>query len=139
MFENLRVKKPLMSFNLAMESIDFQNDKFGSQIEAILYDMEKFIQDSGGNLFQARQRLADSELVKLLSETIFKRLGIKTKIIVKTECPGAIMPMFYNENHVLLKSMWRGQISAQLPDQAKLIKKAKDAVGTVDLANAKVG
>lgn len=139
MFEHKRVHKPLSMFNIAVESIDFQSDKFGNQLESILYDMEKFIQASGGNVFQARQRLADSELVNLLSDTIFKRLGIKTKIIVKTTCPGAIMPMFYNENHVLLKPMWRGQISGELPDQAKLIKKAKDAVGTIDLKNAKVG
>lgn len=137
----IEIKKPrrtLASYNFATESIDFQTDKFGSQIEAILYDMEKFI-DKAGTWEQMRQRLADSELVPLLAELIFKRTGIKVKLIVKTDMPGAIMPMFYNENHVLLNPAWHNSEGLGLKDQTKLIKQSRNAIGTVDLVHAKVG
>lgn len=137
MFENLRVKKPLMSYNLAMESIDFQTDSFGSQIEAILYDMEKFIQKSSGTIEQLRQRLADSELVTLLDETIFKRFGLKVSTRVYTSVVGGIVVMSFTTNHIFHDPEWRGKFTIQ--EQQKLIDRAHNAVGTIDLENAKVG
>lgn len=124
---------------LACEVIDFQQDKFGSQLEAILLDMKKFMDNCGARtLGQLRSELMYSDFGKILSDLIMKRMGFKTKFVFNTTSIGAVMPMLFNEHHILLDPIWRGNVDG-LTDQQKLIKQSKDLVGTVDLAKAKVG
>lgn len=137
MLNNRKAARGLSSFGIAMESIDFQRDSFGSQLEAILYGAEKFILDKGGLIVQSRMRLQDSEFPGMLSDLIFKRLGIKTSVIMNTATPGAIMPFFATKHHVLMDPMWHGQF--ELKDQEKILKNAKNKIGTIDLTNARVG
>lgn len=137
---NIQLRKRPSCLFLGLESIDFQTDNFGSQIEAVLYGMVDFIKERDGQSIDSiRVDLSKSEHPKILAETIFKRLGIRVKPILNTASFGAIMPFFVNENHVLLDKMWRGQVAAELPDQAKLLKTFKGKTGTVDLKTAHLG
>lgn len=139
MFSTLREKRFKNFVTPAMESIDFQTDNFGSQLEAIFYNIEDFIQSKRSNSIEYLRLLVNnSEFPKILSDTIFKRLGIKVKVKFNTTSSGCIMPFFINENHVLLKKMWRGEISRSLSDQRKLLKTLNSKNGTIDLKNAVV-
>ena len=125
---------------LGLESIDFQTDNFGSQLETIFYGMEKLINEhEGRNLEAVRNILQKSEFPKMLSDTVFKRIGIKLKPHFDTYSFGAIMPFFINENHVLLDKYWRGNLGRELPDQKKIIKAIDGKTGTIDLKHARVG
>lgn len=137
---NLRARKKLPGLNIAAEMISFQNDKFGAHIEEIITEIYKFCDANKNMSFTELGRfLGKSDLIQLLQDTIFKRLGLKLSIRTDTECEGAIMPMFYNENHILLQSIFHGGVvSDQLPEQARLIEKMVGKKGTVDLEKAKV-
>lgn len=137
MHNNLKARRHLSSFNISVESIDFQRDSFGSQIEAILYGAEKFLLKSNSVNALLRLELQKSEFPDMLSDLIFKRLGIKTEIIVTTTSVGMIMPFFANKHHILLDPMWHGDLL--LKDQEQILKNAKNRVGTIDLTNARVG
>ena len=145
---------------IATEVIHFQHDAFGSQLEAILYDIEKFI---GGDYTAdkdypqkkeepyegnpngvdpdteyLRIKVARSHFGDLISDLVYRRFGIKLQVMFNNDCIGAIMPMILNENHVLLDNYWRG--GGVLPkDQVRVIKEAKNKTGWVDLEHAKVG
>lgn len=127
-------------FGIGMEAIDFQTDNFGSKLEAIFYDIEKFITENSSKHEDAlRAELSKSEFPNLISDTIFKRVGIRTKIILNTYTFGMVMPFFVNQNHVLLDKMWRGNLARELPDQTKLLKQFNGKKGSIDLHNARVG
>lgn len=135
----LKTHPRLSTYRFGLEAIDFQRDAFGSQLEVIFHDMAKFVKDAGtNNLYQLRVMLQDSEYGALLSDLIYRRLGLRTKFIFKTQSLASVEVMIFNEYHALLNSIWHGDDKG-LEDQQKLIKKSQGLVGTVDLKNAKVG
>jgi len=120
---------------ISLEMIDYQDDKFGIKLEAILTDLQKKIID---RVYKANRDVRDSVEVKLLKEAIFDRLGIKVKVVINSAL-AAVMPFYPTANHIFLHSFWRGHAHLHLPDQYKLLKESNNKVGLVDLKKAKIG
>ena len=120
--------------NVSLESIAFQNDSFGSDIESIIYKLKKLV-DVNPSLKHDVDFLESSgtDLEKL----IYSRLGLRVNLIINTYCPGAMIVFPINRNHILLKDYWRDNY--HIEDQAKLTKDLVGKKGTVDLKNAKLG
>lgn len=145
---------------IGCEAIAFQHDVFGSQLEAIFNDMEKFLNgeftadreyqerrreeeyegvfEDDSEMIYLRIKLARSHFGDLLSDLIYKRLGIKTSFRFNNDCLGAVMPFFINKHHIFLDEFFRGQ-NLGLRDQEKLLKEFNNKSGWVDLHAAKVG
>jgi hypothetical protein len=136
MLNNLKARHHLSSFNIAMESIDFQRDSFGSQIEAILFEIEKFIRDSTYDSMHLRTVLQDHEMVHMLSDLFMKRLGLNVVIAIKPGEMGSMSYYVVNSNHVLNKPYRRGVVDAELQD--RILKLVKERKGRIDLQNAHV-
>lgn len=136
MHTNLKARRSLSSFGVSMESIDFQRDSFGSQIEAILFDINKFLHNTPGSDMELRMRLQDHELLEMLSDLFMSRLGLNVSIEIDPGRIGGSQNFIINSNHVLLKPYIRGTISAELQD--KILNLVKKRTGSVDLKNAKV-
>lgn len=111
---------------ISQEIIDAQNSEFGLQIENIMHDIL--------NANIAKQDF--SKEVKALEKIIFDRLGLKTNIITNQHL-AATIPFYSNKNTIFLDEMWRGNL--ELKDQNKVLRKAQDKQGFIDLKNAKVG
>lgn len=125
-----RNRRPLFS----LEMIDFQKDDFGKQLESIIAEM---IEKVKSNEIKSRDSLAKTNYPEAIEKLVFKRLGIKLKVIVNTKTPGAIMPFFMNKQHVLVNEDVRWQLDG-IPDQIKIKPDMFNKKGTVDLKNAKL-
>lgn len=137
MHHTFKAKRNLASFGLSLESIDFQQDNFGSQLEAILYGAEKFAREAKGSNNDVREQLQMSDFPKMLADIIFKRLGIKTNVVFYTHVCGCVASFVANEHHVLTKPQYLGA-GAPL-DHLDTLRKLKQKPGTVDLKHAKIG
>lgn len=127
MLPNLSSKKP------ALEVIDFQKDDFGVKLEAIISIIVSKIKSDE---YDNANRLDEKPEIEELTKLIFKRLGLKVEFITN-EILAAIIPFYSNKNHIFLHQFWRGGF--QIDDQDKILKKAQDKEGSVDLAKAKLG
>ena len=115
----------------SLETIDFQKDNFGGDIEAIV---TKLIDEIKTGTTDA-QLMKDASL-KALEALIKKRLGLTVSIITNRDL-ASVMPFYSNKNHIFIHKYWRGNFD--IPDQTKLLKESVGRQGTVDLAKAKVG
>jgi hypothetical protein len=127
--------RTLSQLGIGVESIDFQTDNFGQKIELIIKDIVKQIHERPT---MRRDEVHDLPYGAMLSDLIYKRLGIQTAINMNTECAGAVMPFFPNKNHVLIDSYFRGT-DFDAGDQNKLLKTMNFKAGTIDLKKAQVG
>lgn len=118
--------------NIALEMIEFQDNKFGISLETVLTELQsKIIKRDYVN----NKIIRNSEEVKQLSILIEKRLGLKTEFVVNSGL-AAILPFYPNKNHIFLDDMFRGNIS--IADQNKIIDSANNKEGFVDIEKAKV-
>jgi len=117
---------------LITESIGFQNDNFGSLLEAGFYTIQEHIKETPTI---SRKEINKLDFARPIEDVIFKRLGLRIKFNFDTTCIGAIMVFPINKNHVLLPDHVKGY---EEKNQDKLIKEFKNKEGYVDLASAKV-
>ena len=115
----------------SLETIDFQKDNFGGDIEAIVTKL----------IDEIKTGTSDAQLMKdasvmALEALIKKRLGLTVNIITNRDL-ASVMPFYSNKNHIFIHKYWRGNFD--IKDQTKLLKESVGRQGTVDLAKAKVG
>lgn len=130
---------------IAMEMIDFQDDNFGVELEAEvkkIYDeirggVTDTVIDNKNNQNNINVTIANigSNLSKI-EDMVFKRFGFKIKIDHKSEL-AAVLPFYPNKNHIFIKDYFRGNFT--IDDQQKILNKAFDKKGTINLEKAKVG
>ncbi len=118
---------------ISLEMIDYQDDKFGIKLEAILTDLHTKMKDS---TYKANKDVRDSIEVELLKKAIFDRLGIKVKVITNSIL-AAVLPFYPTTHHIFLHDFWRGNVD--IPDQEKLLRESNNKVGFVDLKKVKLG
>ena len=118
---------------ISLEMIDYQDDKFGIKMEAILTELHQKMKD---RIYKGNKDVRDSVELKQLKDVIFHRLGIKVKIITNSIL-AAVLPFYPTTHHIFLHEFWRGNVD--IPDQDKLIKEANNKVGFVDLKKAQLG
>ena len=80
---------------LSNESISFQNDSFGKDLEAILTDIQSYVKNN--KIKDNDDFYKNNELIKNLSRTIFNRVGLTIEFnILDMVCANTIvLPMFY--------------------------------------------
>lgn len=125
--------RPTLS-RLGLEMIDFQKDGFGKTLENFFKQIEADIKN---NEYRSRKELSESGYPAELEELIFKRFGLKLRVVMDTECAGAIMPYYANNQHILAQH-W---IRDWLDDEASFNRIRKDITnktGTIDLKKAKL-
>lgn len=115
----------------SLETIDFQKDNFGGDIEAIV---TKLIDEIKAGT--SAKELMKGETLKSLEALIKKRLGLTVSIVTNRDL-ASVLPFYSNKNHIFLHKHWRGNFD--IKDQTKLLKESVGRQGTVDLAKAKVG
>jgi hypothetical protein len=115
--------------------IDYQDNKFGIHLETILTSLQTKIQN---NTYRANKDIRDSQEVDELKKAIYKRLGIKVKLVTNSIL-AAVLPFYPASHHIFLNEFWRGRAHNELPDQVKLIKEAEKSVGYVNLDKAQLG
>lgn len=127
-------KKPSLRsmMGIATETIDFQNDNFGVELEAICTVIQKKILEGNPSHSAVSQFPELTEMTKL----IFDRLGLKVDIVTDS-MPAAIMPFYSNKNHIFIDEFWRGNFSIR--EQDKILRQANGKKGTVNTAKARVG
>lgn len=118
---------------LSLESIHFQNDSFGSEMESLIYSLETKVK----NVPRLKNdvNFLNSE-AKAFNNLIFKRLGLKVDLILNTYCPGAMFVFPVNKHHILLKDYYRGEMGIHEHD--KLLSEMNNKEGGIDLVKAKV-
>ncbi len=125
--------RPTLS-RLGLEMIDFQKDGFGKVLENFFKQIDTDIKN---NEYRSRKELADSGYPAELAKLIFNRFGLKLLVVMDTECAGAIMPYYANNQHILARH-W---IRDFLDDETSFNRIRKDITnktGTVDLKKAKL-
>ena len=120
---------------ISLEMIDYQENKFGIHLESILTNLQSKIQN---NVYRANKDIRDSKEVEELKKAIYKRLGIKVKVVTNSIL-AAVLPFYPTSHHIFLNQYWRGHAHNQLPDQAKLVKESEKAIGYVNLDKAQLG
>lgn len=119
--------------NVALESIDYQNDKFGEKLEALLSPL--YLEISERKITKPAN-VASHPKIKEIEQAVFDRLGLKIKLVTDEEL-AAILPFYSNKNHIFLNKFWRGDF--EIKDQEKLLKASMFKEGSVDLERAKLG
>jgi hypothetical protein len=122
---DLKIRKRPGANRIALEVIEFQNNKFGIDIEAVVIEIRDALQ---------RGEIIDHLCTKL-EKLIMTRTGLNVQIVYDWDIIG-IVPMSYNKSNTLLIKEYRGHISS--PDQALALREAQGRQGTVDLKHAKV-
>lgn len=115
----------------SLETIDFQKDNFGGDIEALVTVLLDEVK-SGTSASQ----LMKSQTLRDLEVLIKKRLGLSVSIITNSDL-ASVLPFYSNKNHIFINKYWRGNFD--IKDQTKFLKENVSRQGTVDLAKAKVG
>lgn len=115
----------------SLETIDFQKDNFGGDIEALVTVLLDEVR-SGASASQ----LMKSQTLRDLEVLIKKRLGLSVSIITNSDL-ASVLPFYSNKNHIFINKYWRGNFD--IKDQTKFLKENVSRQGTVDLAKAKVG
>ena len=115
----------------SLETIDFQKDNFGGDIEALVTVLLDEVK-SGTSASQ----LMKSQTLRDLEVLIKKRLGLSVSIITNSDL-ASVLPFYSNKNHIFINKYWRGNFD--IKDQTKFLKENASRQGTVDLAKAKVG
>lgn len=133
MQHNFKTRHKLSDFGISMESIDFQHDNFGSQMEVILFDIEKFLRNSNYSQMQLREILQTHELLEMLENLIMKRLGLNVKIYITPGEAGACRYLRINLNHIFIRHEIPKDIKSDLQDYILNTVKNKPLKGTIDL------
>lgn len=123
------------SRRLALEVIDFQEDNFGIELESLISDIYSKYSDK---IYKKSTDVLDGPEIKQLQNKIFKRLGIKVKFVVD-KVMAATIPFYSNTNHVFLDDSLRGIDVGIDASQIKILSKANNKVGYVNIAKATVG
>lgn len=123
-------KTPL---TLALESIGFQTDNFGQDLEMQFTLMSTKILDK---VYSGKKDILESVELTTIVALIKKRLKMSVTFIVNSMM-AAIMPFYSNKNHIFLNEIWRGNFS--IPGQDRLIKDSKDKEGWVNTDKATLG
>lgn len=126
--------RPTLS-RLGLEMIDYQKDGFGKTLENFFKQIEA---DINSREFRNRKELQDSDYPAQLEKLVLSRFGLKLIVTMDTNCAGAIMPYYANNQHILAAN-W---IREWLDDEVSFNKIRKDIAnktGTIDLKKAKLG
>lgn len=126
--------KPTLS-RLGLEMIDFQKDGFGKVLENFFKQIETDIKN---NEYRNRKELHDSDYPQQLEKLVLNRFGLKIHVNMNTDCLGAIMPYYANNQHVLAAS-WVRQFIDDDADFNKIRKDITNKTGFIDLKKAKLG
>lgn len=119
-----------------METIDFQNDKFGERLEAVVSRIYKVIEQTVGI---TSGRVALTPEVKELEMMIKSRLGFAVKIICD-EALAAVQPFFGQAHSIMIPKRWHGEIAKEyIEDQMSKLKSKGKTKATVNTSNATVG
>lgn len=110
---------------IALEMIDFQDNSFGIQIEAIVSKIQIAINE--GELFV-------NETAELQS-LIFKRTGLRVVLVTDTTL-AAILPFYSNKHSIFIADLFKGNFP--IKDQDKILNQSHDKKGYVDIKKAKV-
>lgn len=108
---------------IAMEMIEFQNDDFARSLEVLFAEVLK------------AKSSARKEIIKDIVDLTYKRTGLKMKFITNSAI-AAVIPFYVNESHIFLEKMWHGHVDIR--EQRKILAKAFEQKGTVDLKKCKV-
>ncbi len=115
--------------NISVESIDFQDNSFGKELENTFQAMieSKISEDEYQN----------SEYKKTIEAIVFKRTGLKIALRLKTNYDCVALPTF-NKNHIFYNDLYRNIFDNT--DNSKIFNKIKDIKDkhTVNLKTAKV-
>ena len=125
------LRKPL--FKISLETIEFQDTKFGSELEALVSKIKDHYDNIPGSSGESASRLDEA---KKIEELVYKRLGMKIKLVTHTML-AAILPFYSNKNHIFVDEFFRGNFV--IGSQDKILAKSADKKGYVDLRNAKLG
>ncbi len=122
------------SLNLAQETIAFQKDDVGKQIEAVITEIFAKIRKNDAYRAKDTARLCADELKKL-SDITLNRFGLKTNFIPYDSGWGAMITFPVNKYSILIKKVYRGY---KFTEHDKVLKELNGQEGTVDLKNAKL-
>lgn len=126
--------RPTLS-RLGLEMIDYQKDGFGKTLENFFKQIQN---DLENNEYRNRKELQDSDYPQQLEKLIFGRFGLKLLVTMDTECAGAIMPYYANNQHVLAANWLRDWLDEEVSFN-KIRKDIANKTGSVDLKKAKLG
>ena len=126
----LRPRTNTKRIKLSLEMIDFQTDKFGSELESFFAEAMSELNTS--SVKDLIKRDFDGRFNKL----VYDRLGIKVKVDFDICTPGAIMIMPVSDHNVLLHKNFRSTDEIIKYNSGNKIK--TEETGTIDLVNAKV-
>lgn len=122
--------------NFALESIDFQNDKFGNRIEAIVEDIYKLIETTPGITSTSVQMFPQINELQLL---IKSRLGFGAKIKTNVAL-AAVMPFYGTPYSIFIPKQWQGDIAESfVSNQVDRVLREGKNKATVNTAEATVG
>lgn len=119
--------------HIAMEVIDFQNNSFGIELETLVVSLVDKIKN---NVYKLDTDVFNSEEVDHIARVIFNRLGIRVTLYTN-KAMAAILPFYSNKHSIFLHKFFKGLVFVE--DQEKILNKANNKKGFVDLAKAKVG
>lgn len=126
--------RPTLS-RLGLEMIDFQKDGFGKVLENFFKQIEADIKN---NEYRNPKELHDSDYPQQLEKLVLSRFGLKIHVNMNTDCLGAIMPYYANNQHVLAANWVRDFIDDDA-DFNKIRKDIANKTGFIDLKKAKLG
>lgn len=126
--------RPTLS-RLGLEMIDFQKDGFGKVLENFFKQIDTDIKN---NEYRNRKELHDSDYPQQLEKLVFSRFGLKIHVNMNTDCLGAIMPYYANNQHVLA-AYWVREYIDDDADFNKIRKDITNKTGFIDLKKAKLG
>lgn len=117
----------------SLETIDFQNDNFGPELEAIFGDIATGI-TSGA--IKSNKDIEKQDFLIRIEKLINNRLGLNIEIETNVDSIGAILVMPVNDHNILIPDDFKGHdFIKEIKKQAKYENKDK---GYIDLKNAKV-
>lgn len=118
---------------ISLETIDFQSDSFGADLELIVTEIQKKVIEK---VYKDILDIEISKEVRDFTNIIAERFGLKVKVV----CDGplaAILPFYTNKNHIFLDKLVRGNI--EIKSHNKLLKQADNRKGIVNRHKATVG
>jgi len=118
---------------ISLETIEYQNDNFGADMEQIVGSLQKKILDG---IYNESSLIANSNEVRDLTNLIMERFGLLVKLTVDKSI-AAVLPFYANKSHIFLNKFAHGIIN--IKSQNAQLNNAHGKKGTVNLQKARVG
>ncbi len=117
----------------SLETIDFQNDNFGPQLEAIFGDIANGI--TNGTI-KSNKDIEKQDFLVRIEKLVSNRLGLSIEIETNVDSIGAILVMPINDHNILIPNDFKGHdFIKEIKKKAKYENKDK---GYIDLKNSVV-